>query len=269
MENALLTWTGQFTDGNQKQVQCTGTGGVTDPSAVPPKATFPACLTLDVSVPFGQQNITLQITDPYGSTSSLASTQVNSTGGGGGSTSGAVTINAGQSATYALNATGGGGTTTISVISISPATNTITCSVTPNTISGTGTLTVSVGCSTQAPMFANADPVAPSTSEETPMLAGAIGITALPLLGMLLLPGRSRRQKRMKIFAILGLMMLVTLFTGACGGGGKGSNFGGSATLQSSGTPKGTYTVTLGASNGAPVAAFGGATTKSLTLVVQ
>jgi hypothetical protein len=270
IERALLTWTGQFTDGNQKQVQCTGTGGVTDPAAVPPKAAYPACLSLDVSVPFGQQNITLQITDPYGSTSTVVSTQVNSTGSASGSTSGSVTINAGQSATYTVNATGGGGVTTVSVVSITPSTNTITCSVTPNSFTGTGTPSLSVGCSTQAPIFAKTDPVSSGT-DEVPMLAGAIGITALPLFGMLLLPGRSRRQKRMKVLAILGLVMLVTLFMGACGGGGKGSNFGGSATLQSSGTPKGTYTVTLGASGGGFCDSTGTncTTTRSLTLVVQ
>jgi hypothetical protein len=270
LENALLTWTGQFTDGNQKQVQCTGVGGVTDGSAVPPRAAYPACLTLDVSVPFGQQNIALQITDPYGATSALASTQVNSTGSASGSTSGTVTINAGQSATYTVNATGGGGVTTISIVSIAPATNTITCSVTPSSFTGTGTPSLSVGCSTQAPIFAKADPTSVGTSD-SPMLAGVVGITALPLVGMLLLPGRGRRQKRIKVLAILGLVMLVTLFMGACGGGGNGSNFGGSAKLQSSGTPKGMYTVTLGASGGGFCDSNGSncTATRNLSLVVQ
>jgi hypothetical protein len=68
------------------------------------------------------------------------------------------------------------------------------------------------------------------------------------------------------VLAILGLILLMTLFMSACGGGG-GASFGGSTKLQSAGTAKGTYTVTVvgkdAAGNivGSPVGPF--------TIVVQ
>jgi hypothetical protein len=71
------------------------------------------------------------------------------------------------------------------------------------------------------------------------------------------------------VLALLGLVLLMTLFMGACGGGGAGSNFGGSATLQSSGTPKGTYTITLGATGGTFDCPGTCSATKTLSLVVQ
>src|SRR5262249_43022279 len=135
-----------------------------------------------------------------------------------------VTLNAGQAATFGLSFSAGSSTLTL-VAQISPATNTITCSVNPATIpAGVTNNSVSLLCSTQGPVFAKAEPVLP-TDNGSPMLASAVGITALPLIGIVLLPTRSRRSKRMKVLAMLGLILLVTLFMGACGSGG-GSNFG-------------------------------------------
>jgi uncharacterized repeat protein (TIGR01451 family) len=240
LSNALLTWNGQFTDANQKQVQCVPGAG--NAAAVPPQVTYPACLQLSASVPFGSQTISLTITDAYGLTSAAATATLSLAGGAQtGNTT--VTLNAGQSATFGLSYAAGGSTVTL-VATVAPATPMITCSVNPSTIpAGVTNNSVSLLCSTQGPVFAKAEPVFP-TDRSSPMLASAIGITALPLFGVLLLPNRTRRSKRMKVLAMLGLILLVTLFMGACGGGG-GSSFGGSTKLQSSGTPKGTYTVTV------------------------
>ena len=272
LSNALITWTGQFTDANQKQIQCvSGTGNA---GATPPQVTYPACLQLSASVPFGQQQITLQITDAYGLTSAAATATINLAGGAAtGGTS--VTLNAGQAATYGFNISQPV-TTTYSVTAITPTTNTITCSVAPTQVIGLANLTLSLLCSTQGPVFAKNEPVFP-TDNTSPMLASAIGITALPLVGIVLLPTRRRRGKGMKVLAMLGLILLLTLFMSACGGGG-GSSFGGSTKLQSAGTPKGTYTVTVTATTSwlcqpnpldASQQCFTTTTTKNFTLVVQ
>jgi hypothetical protein len=75
----------------------------------------------------------------------------------------------------------------------------------------------------------------------------------------------------MKVLAMLGLILLVTLFMGACGGGG--SSFGGSAKLQSAGTPKGTYTITVTATTTSICGGTGSCgttvTSKNFTLNVQ
>jgi hypothetical protein len=226
LSNALLTWNGQFTDANQKTVQCT-------------PATYPACLQLNASVPFGSQTITLTITDAYGATSAPFTVPINLAGGAATGVSN-VTLNAGQSATFGLSYAAGSSAVTL-VATITPATNTITCSVNPSTVpAGVTNNSVALLCSTQGPVFAKNEPVLPNDSG-SPMLASAVGITALPLVGILLLPTRRRRNRKMKVLAILGLILLMTLFMSACGGGG--SSFGGSTKLQSSGTPKGTYTV--------------------------
>jgi len=263
LTNALITWTGQFTDANQKQVRCVASGG--NATANPPQVTYPACLQLSASVPFGQQTINLQITDAYGATSPPAAVTLTIAGG---ASSGAtnVTINPGQSATFGLGFTNPTTGVITLVANITPATNTIVCNVNPQSVpTGATNNSITLLCSTQGPVFAKNEPVLPNDSG-SPMLASAVGITALPLVGILLLPTRRRRNKKMKVLAILGLILLMTLFMSACGGGG-GSSFGGSTKLQSSGTPKGTYTVMVtgkdssGNTVGSPIGPF--------TIVVQ
>jgi uncharacterized repeat protein (TIGR01451 family) len=240
LSNALLTWNGQFTDANQKQVQCVPGAG--NAAAVPPQVTYPACLQLSASVPFGSQTITLTITDAYGLTSAAATATLSLAGGAQtGNTT--VTLNPGQSATFGLSYAAGASAVNLVAV-LSPANSSITCTVNPASIpAGVTNNSVSLLCSTQGAVFAKNEPVFP-TDNSSPMLASAIGITALPLVGMVLLPTRRRRGKGMKVLAILGLILLMTLFMSACGGGG-GSSFGGSAKLQSAGTAKGTYTVTV------------------------
>jgi hypothetical protein len=126
------------------------------------------------------------------------------------------------------------------------AANQISCSVSPNTLpGGSVSTTVTVLCSTQGQVFGKltAPKVGPD-KDDMPLLAGMVGITGLPLLGMLLVPGKSRRRKLMKMWATIGLIMLFTMFQAACGGGGS-SGFGGAPALQNAGTPTGTYQVIL------------------------
>lgn len=243
LTTALVTWTGQFTDANQKQVQCVGGAG--DPTTVPPQVTYPACLTLEASVPFGQQTVTVTITDSQGQFNNPAAQVMLTLAGGAATGATSVTLNAGQAATFGLSFTNPPGPqVTLSAV-VTPATNTITCTVNPTVVAGGITNnSISLLCSTQGPIFAKAEPILPGDSNEAPIVAGLLGITALPLVGLVLLPGRSRRAKRMKVLAIIGLVLLMTLALSACGGGG-GSSFGGSTKLQSAGTPKGTYTVNV------------------------
>jgi hypothetical protein len=95
-------------------------------------------------------------------------------------------------------------------------------------------------------------------------LASVAGLSSLPLVGLLLLPGRTRRKKYLKLWAIFGLLLLMVVFQVSCGGGAKGSSsFGGAPVLQNAGTPSGTYTVSVAPAPGLIVT--GGA----LTLIVQ
>jgi uncharacterized repeat protein (TIGR01451 family) len=231
------TWTGNFTDGTVKQTDC----------ATVSDANFPnGCHQIDVSVPFGAQTFVLTATDAYGATNSV---QVNLTVTGSGGAPGlgdTVTINAGQAANFQFDYTYTA-TTTFNV-AVSPANNTIVCTVTPNPVvytagGPTQTTTINVGCSTQAPRFASADP-APgrSSSPGGPLVAAFLGLTGLPLLGVVLLPARSPRRRILKVFAAIGLILVMTLFLVSCGGGGS---FGGGPTQVSAGTARGTYTVTV------------------------
>jgi ABC-type glycerol-3-phosphate transport system substrate-binding protein len=68
-------------------------------------------------------------------------------------------------------------------------------------------------------------------------------MAGLPLVGMVLMPAATRRRKHLRILAMIGLVLVMTLFMAACGGGG--GSFGGGPQLQTSGTPAGTYTVTV------------------------
>ena len=88
------------------------------------------------------------------------------------------------------------------------------------------------------------------------MLAGIVRITGLPLIGLVLLPGRSKRYKKMKMLAIFGLVLLVGAFQTACGGGSGG--FGGAPKQVSAGTPKGDYLITVTATPAptSPIAPF-------------
>jgi hypothetical protein len=87
-----------------------------------------------------------------------------------------------------------------------------------------------------------------------------IGIAGLPLLGMLMMPGKSRRRRLLKMWAAVGLIMLFAMFQVACGGGGS-SAFGGAPVLKNAGTAPGTYQVVLGLTDGTTVATGSGAVT--------
>src|SRR5207302_4667978 len=99
-----------------------------------------------------------------------------------------------------------------------------------------------------------------------------VGFSSLPLVGLLLLPGKSRRKKMLRVWAMFGLLLLMVAFQASCGGGG-GSSFGGAPVLQNAGTPAGTYTVTVNSATGLQVVSYGptptGGTATALTLVVQ
>ena len=231
----------------------------------------------------GTVNILLTATDPYGdSETRLFTLTFTGTLGSGssGSSGGFVTsasVNKGQAASFttALDNPTGGAVTLFVSNAATLANSQIVCTISPNTLpaGSTGTA-VTVLCSTQGQIFAKMDtPQRGMGKDEVPMLAGMVGITALPLMGMLLMPGKSRRKKLLKMWAAIGLVLMFTMFQAACGGGGA-SSFGGAPTLKNAGTPAGTYQVVI-ASNPAGVTGSSAVTTGTVagsttfTLTVQ
>jgi hypothetical protein len=194
-------------------------------------------------------------TDPYGDSETRTFTLSFSggTGGGGGGGGGngfiiSATVNKGQAGSFTTSLDNPGGSVS-GPITISNAAalaaSQIVCSVSPSTLPAASTATtVTVLCSTQGQIFGKLTPPTTGNEGDTPMLAGMIGITALPLIGMLLMPGKSRRRRLLKMWAAVGLVMLFAMFQVACGGGGA-SSFGGAPTLKNAGTPSGTYQVIL------------------------
>jgi hypothetical protein len=201
----------------------------------------------------GSFTVVLTITDQIGA---VFTKSFNLTGSGSGGGTGTFTpfassssVGKGQSVTFGIPIIAPGGGTVTLTGSPSLTAAQITCTLSPSVLTASPTAqTVTILCSTQGQIFGKLS--APYRGgEESPMLAGILGIASLPLLGMLLVPGKSRRRKLMRMWGIFGLMMLMVVFQAACGGGGAG--FGGAPKLLNAGTPAGTYTLTLGLPAGA------------------
>jgi hypothetical protein len=259
-----FTWTGQFTDGTTHSFTC-------------PAPYTAACQTLDVSVSTTSQTLNLLVTDQtndptgvFSASVTLSATGTNTTG------SSTVTVNKGQTATFNVLTVNYTGTTPLNLSftgSPSLSASQITCSASPATLSGpVSNQTVTVLCSTQGQVFAMSAPPRNINHGDTPMVATMVGFSSLPLVGLLLLPGKSRRKRMLRIWAIFGLLLLMVAFQASCGGGG--GSFGGAPVLQNAGTPAGTYTVTVNSATGLQVVSYGptptgGTAPTALTLVVQ
>jgi hypothetical protein len=211
----------------------------------------------------GTVTVTLTASDPYGASEvRVFNVAVTATGGGGGgSTSGGgvvstATVGKGQAGSFVTILDNSGAAVNVTIANATTlATSQITCSVSPSLPGASADNKVTILCSTQGQVFARLNP--PSASPDgggAPMLAGMIGITALPLMGMLFMPGKSRRRRLLKMWAAVGLVMLFAMFQVACGGGGA-SSFGGAPTLTNAGTPAGNYQVVLSSSTSTPATA--------------
>jgi uncharacterized repeat protein (TIGR01451 family) len=272
-----FTWTGQFVDGTVKVFTCTS-----------PYTAAGSCKTPDGSVLNGE-NLDVSVTTTAQTLHLTVSDQTNDPATGvlgpiavplsqtGTSTAGTatVTVNKGQTGTFNVLTVDYTGTTPLNLSftgAPSLSASQITCSASPATLSGPVTgQSVTVLCSTQGQVFAMSAPPRNMNRGDAPMVATMVGFSGLPLVGLLLLPGKSRRKKMLKIWAMFGLLLLMVAFQASCGGGGGGS-FGGAPVLQNAGTPAGTYTVTVNSATG--LTAHYGATPNatpatSLTLVVQ
>lgn len=234
--NLTITWLGNFVDGVQKTFSCTSLG-------------YPACLTQLANATFGSQTLTLIVTDPLGLSSQFPVT-LTATGG----TSSTLfpsnaKVTGGQTATFAINLgfTGSATPTVLQFVGTPDlAANKITCVSQPAALLAPATsTTVFLLCSTTGPVFAKAEPGPKTGGADTSTLAAAFTLSGLPLVGMVLIPVRSRRQKKLRVLAMIGLVLLLTVFMAACGGGGGGSSFGGGPKLVSAGTPPGTYTINV------------------------
>lgn len=228
-------WQGNFTDGTSKTYTCTADAA-------------PTCRQLDVSLPVGSQTLQLTVSDAFGGVATRSVPVTISAINAGGNIS-AVTVSRGQAATFKVNVTYTGGPintlTMVGVQGTNLQTAQISCVVTPG--SGTNMLTnnppdnkreLTIVCNTTAPTFASAP-----RDGSNAIFATAFGLSALPLVGMVLLPGGSRRRRLARVFGMLGLILVLVTFQVACGGGGGGSNFSGAPTQTNAGTPAGAYKI--------------------------
>ena len=160
-------------------------------------------------------------------------------------TSGAPGVSA--TATITVGSTNGFNSAVALTCSVAPVvTKGPTCSLNPNSVTppanGTITSALSVGTVTAAAMIDQ-----PSNRHSSPMLYALLLPVGITLLGAGMGSAGSRRRKLLG-FLMLGIVLTGLLVMPACGGGN--SNTGGGNT----GTPAGTYTITVsGSANGAVV----------------
>ncbi len=144
---------------------------------------------------------------------------------------------------------GGSGTTTVGIVASTgfTAAVTATCSglpaettCSPTSITGNGpnnVVTGTITVSTTAPHTTMLQP------NQRRFYYALIGVAGLPFGGVLVLVG-PRKRRWSALLGLMTLALLVTLL--ACGGGGGG----GGGSQQDSGTPTGSYTVTVTATAG-------------------
>jgi hypothetical protein len=200
------------------------------------------------------------------------STATASTGGSGGNTG---IVKAGQSTNFSFSPTvvtgqtlgsgtlnlacsnnvlvQGGAATTLDALHI-------TCSVSPNQVTGGAQATVLI--TTSGAVFANAQPLQQQNSNPAaPLYAVWMGFLSLPLAGMVFMT--EKRSKRTKVLLAIAFLVLLVGTQVACGGGGIG---GAAPKLTTAGTPVGTYTIQVIGTQGTSATPI---TTDNFTITVQ
>ena len=178
---------------------------------------------------------------------------------------GSQTMKAGQPATYVLSVTPEGLASFPQAVAYAcsqvPALG--TCSFAPTQISsGSGVVNVTLIISTTA---------AVASLHAPERRGGKIPLYALwlPMLGIVLASARwtTHGRRRSAAGAVLGMVLLLTILQLACGGGGLTGGTAGGAVPAQPGTPPGTYTVVVNATEGAGAQQVQHSV--SLTLTVQ
>jgi len=206
------------------------------------------CDLVETSLALGANTVTLTVIDESAAVGATPVAVKQFEVGVSGSGSGAQiqTVSPGQTGTFSFSYIYNTNTSFSFTGTPALAANSIVCSAQPLTYNGSGgfvTSTVTVLCSTQGPVFANNVPNHDSRRGGSAMVA-AIGLTGLPLVGIVLWPG-SRRYRKLRVLALCGLIVLMVGFMASCGGGDTGSSFGGAPKQISSGTAKGDYVITV------------------------
>jgi hypothetical protein len=172
------------------------------------------------------------------------------------STPASQTISAGQSATFTFTVTPAGGYAGTVDFSCGKLPSEASCSFSQSSVvitggaTGASTLTISTTAPTTSRNTPPAMPFGPWSGTSTLALAGIVGLAFAP--------GKMRRWNR-TFRASVCILLLGALWLPLVGCGG------GSTMTKTGGTPAGSYTVTVTASDGAG----GGTTTAQITLVVQ
>jgi hypothetical protein len=159
------------------------------------------------------------------------------------SSSSSDTIKAGGTASYTLTVASMGGSFTSSVqLTCSGAPKYTTCSVSPSSVTPGGT--PATATLTLATTGTSAVAVPPDHSQNRPTYAAWIQLQGLGVFGIMLAGARSRARK-LRVIALLALIMVASMFMIACAGGT------GIASQPQSGTTPGTYTITVTGTSGA------------------
>jgi hypothetical protein len=178
------------------------------------------------------------------------------------------TVKAGQTATYTISLAPGGGFNQSVTLTCSGAPAKSTCSVSPSTISlsGTSTTTAMVTVSTTA-----SSQGLPPAGVDTQRRIYQPMPFALVLLGASVIMAFYLRRKDQRVRWVpalaIAILVCIAMTVTSCGGGSSGGTQPAGGSDGSTGTPAGSYTITVSAS------ATSGSTTLThttqLTLVVQ
>jgi hypothetical protein len=162
--------------------------------------------------------------------------------------SGSATVAAGQSANFTITITPQGGFSSAVSLSCSGLPAQSSCGFVPPSLTPSGAVSSALTITTTAHTLASASP-APG------VLASAL--TGFGLLGVVIVGGATRRKRVRQSAAMLLVVMAIVASVAGCGGGHT------KVPNPNSGTPAGTYTVTVTAASG------GTSHTGTITLTVQ